>query len=317
VARIRSIKPDFFTSEAIASLSLSARLTFIGLWTYVDDNGVGQYNEMLINAAVWPLEEDSLETLTRTRGDIAELRGADLVVLFRDARKRYVFITSWDEHQKVDHPRKPRYPRPGADGCEALPADPREDLASDSRESREIPANSPPQSLETDPRENLASDSRDLREGAVDQSLKAVPTCEDDEFASDSREPREDLAPEQGAGSREQGSKELGRQAGRSPAPAPAPAPGSDDDADFAAFWDAYPRKVAKGTARKAWRAAVRKVGPKEIIRAAERYAADPVRKAGTAEFTAHPATWLNGERWLDYDGRPATPRTQSFPWEN
>ena len=79
MARIRSIKPEFFTSEAIAALQLSARLTFIGLWTYADDNGVGIYNELLITAAIWPLERDNLETLSRTREDIASLsRGLDL-----------------------------------------------------------------------------------------------------------------------------------------------------------------------------------------------------------------------------------------------
>ena len=113
MARIRSIKPDFFTSETVASLPLSTRLTFIGLWTYVDDNGVGMDNELLINAAIWPLEEDPLETLARTREDLASLSREGLVDRYRDSRKRYLFVTSWDEHQKVDHPRKPRYPRPG------------------------------------------------------------------------------------------------------------------------------------------------------------------------------------------------------------
>jgi len=112
MARIRSIKPDFFTSETIAALPLSARLTFIGLWTYVDDNGVGVNNELLITAAIWPLERDNLETLSRTREDIASLSRAGLVTLYSDSRKTYLYVTSWDEHQKVDHPRKPRYPRP-------------------------------------------------------------------------------------------------------------------------------------------------------------------------------------------------------------
>jgi hypothetical protein len=116
VARIRSIKPDFFTSETVASLPLSARLTFVGLWTYVDDNGVGLDNEMLINAAIWPLEDDPLETLARTRVDLASLSRIGLVTRYEDSRKRYLYVTSWDEHQKVDHPRKPRYPRPDANG---------------------------------------------------------------------------------------------------------------------------------------------------------------------------------------------------------
>ena len=141
MARIRSIKPDFFTSETVASLPLSTRLTFIGLWTYVDDNGVGMDNELLINAAIWPLEGDSLETLARTREDLATLSRAGLVNRYRDSRKRYLFVTSWDEHQKVDHPRKPRYPRPGdVIGATDLTSDNEsvdQTLATDSRENRE------------------------------------------------------------------------------------------------------------------------------------------------------------------------------------
>ena len=261
MARIRSIKPDFFTSETIASLPLSTRLTFIGLWTYVDDNGVGLDNDMLINAAIWPLEEDSLETLARTREDIATLARIGLVKRYRDSRKRYLHIASWDEHQKVDHPGKKRYPRPDDEGCEPVVT-----------------------CEDTDPPETLASDSRDTLES---------------------------LAPEQGAGSREQGAKTLGRQAGRSRPPEP----GSDADSDFAAFWDAYPRKVAKGAARRAWRAAIRKTEPKVIVRGAQLYAGDPARRSADITFTAHPATWLNGERWLEQQ-EPSARRLTGF-WEN
>lgn len=112
MARIRSVKPDFFTSPKIASLPLSSRLTFIGLWTHVDDNGVCLDNDRLINAALWPLEEDPLETLMRTREDLTRLHEARIVARYEADGKRFLFITHWDEHQKVQHPGKPRYPRP-------------------------------------------------------------------------------------------------------------------------------------------------------------------------------------------------------------
>lgn len=141
MARIRSIKPEFFTSEVIAAQSLSARLTFIGLWTYVDDNGVGLDNELLITAAIWPLERDNLETLARTREDIESLSRAGLVTRYRDSRKCYLHITSWTEHQKVDHPRKPRYPLPSEVGLVEVPASANGSvsgtLATDSRQTRE------------------------------------------------------------------------------------------------------------------------------------------------------------------------------------
>lgn len=67
----------------------------------------------------------------------------------------------------------------------------------------------------------------------------------------------------------------------------------------FETFWEAYPRKVGKGTARKAFdRLMARKNAPSlhDLLAGIVRYEAsitDP-------RFIAHPTTWLNGERWLD-----------------
>ena len=66
---------------------------------------------------------------------------------------------------------------------------------------------------------------------------------------------------------------------------------------DFEKFWNTYPIKIGKASALKAWAKATKKNAPDLIIEGAERYSKDPNREA---EFTAHPATWLNGERWLD-----------------
>ena len=141
MGRIRSIKPEFFTSEVVAELPLSTRLTFIGLWTYVDDNGVGLDNELLVTAAVWPLERDNTKTLTRTREDLASLARVGLVSRYRSTRKSYVHITSWAEHQKVDHPRKPRYPLPSEIDVSVAVTSENEavdqSLATDSRQTRD------------------------------------------------------------------------------------------------------------------------------------------------------------------------------------
>jgi hypothetical protein len=112
MARIRSIKPDFFTSEKIASLPIFDRLTFIGLWTHVDDNGVCVDNERLITAALWPLEEDPLETLRNVSGALQRLAAKGLIERYETLGRRLIFVAGWDEHQKVSHPSKPRYQRP-------------------------------------------------------------------------------------------------------------------------------------------------------------------------------------------------------------
>ena len=61
----------------------------------------------------------------------------------------------------------------------------------------------------------------------------------------------------------------------------------------FAAFWAAYPRKVSKGRALKAFKAALRKVPIERILDGVrrERWNADIERRP-------YPATWLNDEGW-------------------
>lgn len=82
-------------------------------------------------------------------------------------------------------------------------------------------------------------------------------------------------------------------------------------DLYFDAFWTAYPRKVGKIDARKAWDQA-RRTGadPAEIVDGARRYAADPNREDA---YTAHPATWLRRGSWDDdpLPERGGAPRAQ------
>lgn len=67
---------------------------------------------------------------------------------------------------------------------------------------------------------------------------------------------------------------------------------------DFDRFWAIYPRRVGKEAARKAWSKAIKGVGADKIIDGAGRYAAQ--RRGQDADFTPHPATWLNAGRWDD-----------------
>lgn len=72
----------------------------------------------------------------------------------------------------------------------------------------------------------------------------------------------------------------------------------AQDDPMFEMFWDAFDFKIAKGTARTAFRKACKKEYAHNIIMAAKQYAAsrDPKKR----DYWPHPATWLNGERWLE-----------------
>lgn len=69
-------------------------------------------------------------------------------------------------------------------------------------------------------------------------------------------------------------------------------------EAEFTGFWDAYPRKVGKKDAAKAYRAA-RKTATVEEISAGLRAQLPDLRTRGSA-YVPHPATWLRQGRWAD-----------------
>jgi hypothetical protein len=108
MARIRSIKPEFFTSETIASLDPHARLTFVGLWTHADDTGRALDNPRLIKAAVWPLDDEIGVKAISAHLDAFE--GTGLICRYETDGKRYLHITHWDEHQRIKNPSEPRFP---------------------------------------------------------------------------------------------------------------------------------------------------------------------------------------------------------------
>ena len=70
---------------------------------------------------------------------------------------------------------------------------------------------------------------------------------------------------------------------------------------DFDLFWQSYPRRTAKGDARKAWQ----KLAPgpalvQEILEALvwQRQQPDWLKAGG--QYVPFPASWLRSERWSD-----------------
>ncbi len=73
-------------------------------------------------------------------------------------------------------------------------------------------------------------------------------------------------------------------------------------------FWPAYPKKIAKGTARRAFRTARKKVAFDVLMTALARFTHESRGKEAT--YVCHASTWLNGERWADET--PTTTRSDS-----
>ena len=74
----------------------------------------------------------------------------------------------------------------------------------------------------------------------------------------------------------------------------------NDDEAEksFDEFWRHYPKKVSKGSARKAYATALKTASAGAILSGARRYA--DAREGEDHQFTKHPATWLHQECWTD-----------------
>jgi hypothetical protein len=110
MARIRSIKPEFFTSLTIGSLSERARLAFIGIWTFVDDYGRAVDDARLVKAAVFPL--DDRITVKAVAEVIDELVAAGRLGRYEAGGRHYFVVANWNEHQKIDRRTSSKLPPP-------------------------------------------------------------------------------------------------------------------------------------------------------------------------------------------------------------
>lgn len=83
------------------------------------------------------------------------------------------------------------------------------------------------------------------------------------------------------------------------------------EESSFDEFWSVYPKRVARKKALQSWLVALKENDPQMLINAARSYRDDPKR---LPEFTLHPTTWLNQERWLDEPAvKPAPSRPVTF----
>ncbi|MFJ4689254.1 hypothetical protein [Streptomyces sp. NPDC088789] len=110
MARIRTIKPEAFESEDLASVSVTAMLTFVGLLTQADDEGRHRDHPAIIAGRLWALRPE--HTPARVARDLDELANAGLVCRYTGCDGRtYLHIVTWERHQKINRPSESRLPR--------------------------------------------------------------------------------------------------------------------------------------------------------------------------------------------------------------
>lgn len=72
----------------------------------------------------------------------------------------------------------------------------------------------------------------------------------------------------------------------------------NNPSSDFAAFWQAYPRKTGKDAALKAWEKKAPSLSA--CLKALEWQVYQPQWAKDGGQFIPHASTWINGGRWLD-----------------
>lgn len=93
MARIRTVKPEFFTSEDIMEISPLARLLYIALWCEADKEGRFAWRPKAFKVRYLPSDKCDIEAICGT------LVGRGLVVLYGDG---LAVIPSFRSHQHIN-----------------------------------------------------------------------------------------------------------------------------------------------------------------------------------------------------------------------
>lgn len=97
MARIRTIKPEFFTSEDIVMLSPLARLLYVACWCECDRAGRFEWRPGTLKLRYFPGDQCDIESLSD------ELLQRGLVVVYEVDRREYAEIPSFSKHQIINN----------------------------------------------------------------------------------------------------------------------------------------------------------------------------------------------------------------------
>lgn len=133
MARIRTIKPEFWTDEKVLGINPMARLLFIGMWNFADDYGRMEYSPISLKARIFPGDSISADDV---REMLAQLKAAKLLVIYSSDEKNFIEITGW-HNQKIDKRQSSKIPSPSSNTLDEADSTP---TPADSRRLSPTPA---------------------------------------------------------------------------------------------------------------------------------------------------------------------------------
>lgn len=123
MARIRTIKPEFFTSEDICSMSPLARLFYQACWCEADRDGRLEWRPTTMRIRYFPTDECDINAIA------AEVLSRELVQVYEVEGRKYALIPTFSRHQHIN-PREAvsKIPAPSAEG-KSVDAEPEPDAS--------------------------------------------------------------------------------------------------------------------------------------------------------------------------------------------
>ena len=104
------IKPDFWSDEKTGQLSDRAKLLFIGMWNFADDEGRIRYHALYLRSCVFPYSDITHEEI---KNYMNELEAIGLVIPYQINGQVYAEIKNFKKHQVIDRPQQSKIPPPG------------------------------------------------------------------------------------------------------------------------------------------------------------------------------------------------------------
>ena len=104
MARIRTIKPQFWLNEELGTIPRDARLLYIGLWNISDDRGVFLWRPAQIKIQLFPYDQDlTASDVEKWLNNLVEIKH---LYKFQEDGKWFGYCPNFQIHQDIKNPSK-------------------------------------------------------------------------------------------------------------------------------------------------------------------------------------------------------------------
>lgn len=104
--RIRSIKPEFWKDEKIASFPYLTRLVYIALWNESDDQGRLRGNPTYLKSVLFPYDDVDM------REHLESLSAHGMISEYSVRGQSYLYLANFTKHQRINRPSASKLPDP-------------------------------------------------------------------------------------------------------------------------------------------------------------------------------------------------------------